>query len=68
MALGVVPTIKTTLDKTYPIARPMFMYVPPGEKPETDKYLAWIVSAPGQKIVIESGYVPLEAFAPKDAK
>ncbi len=65
---SVEPTIKTTLDKTYPIARPMFMYVPPGEKPETDKYLAWIVSAPGQKIVIESGYVPLEAFAPKDAK
>ena len=65
---SVEPTIKTTLDKTYPIARPMFMYVPPGAKPEVDKYLAWIVSAPGQKLVIESGYVPLEAFAPKDAK
>ena len=63
---SVEPTIKTTLDKTYPIARPMFMYVPPGAKPEVDKYLAWIVSAPGQKLVIESGYVPLEAFAPKD--
>ena len=63
---SVEPTIKTTLDKTYPIARPMFMYVPPGAKPEVDKYLAWIVSAPGQKIVIESGYVPLDAFAPKD--
>ena len=65
---SVEPTIKTTLDKTYPIARPMFMYVPPGAKPEVDKYLGWIVSAPGQKLVIESGYVPLEAFAPKDAK
>ena len=63
---SIEPTIKTTLDKTYPIARPMFMYVPPGAKPEVDKYLAWIVSAPGQKIVVESGYVPLEAFAPKD--
>ena len=63
---SVEPTIKTTLDKTYPIARPMFMYVPPDEKPAVDKYLAWIVSAPGQKIVVESGYIPLEAFAPKD--
>ena len=64
---SVEPSIKTTLDKTYPIARPMFMYVPPGAKPEAEKYIAWIVSAPGQKIVIESGYVPLDAFAPKDA-
>ena len=63
---SVEPTIKTTLDKTYPIARPMFMYVPPGAKPEVEKYIAWIVSAAGQKIVIESGYVPLEAFAPTD--
>lgn len=63
---GVEPSIKTTLDKTYPIARPMFMYVPPSAKPEAEKYIAWIVSEPGQKIVIKEGYVPLEAFAPKD--
>ena len=63
---SVEPSIKTTLDKTYPIARPMFMYVPPTAKPEAEKFIAWIVSAPGQKIVVESGYVPLEAFAPKD--
>ena len=63
---GIEPTIKTTLDKTYPIARPMFMYVPPSAKPEAEKYIAWIVSEPGQKIVIKEGYVPLEAFAPKD--
>lgn len=65
---SVEPTIKTTLDKSYPISRPMFMYVPPTARPEVEEYIAWILSAPGQKIVIESGYVPLEAFAPKDAK
>ena len=63
---SVEPTIKTTLDKTYPIARPMFMYVPPGAKPEVDAYMKWIVSAPGQKLVIDNGYVPLPEFAPKD--
>ena len=63
---SVEPTIKTTLDKTYPIARPMFMYVPPGAKPEVDAYIKWIVSAPGQKLVIDNGYVPLPEFAPKD--
>jgi phosphate transport system substrate-binding protein len=63
---GIAPSIKTTLDKTYPIARPMFMYVPSTAKPEAEEYIRWILTAPGQKIVIESGYVPLPEFAPKD--
>lgn len=63
---AVEPSIKTALDKTYPIARPMFMYAPPGAKPQVDAYLKWITSAPGQVIVIEKGYVPLPEFAPKD--
>jgi phosphate transport system substrate-binding protein len=65
---GVAPSIKTTLDKTYPIARPMFMFVSPNAKPEAEEYVKWLLTAPGQKIVIESGYVPLPEFAPKDAK
>ena len=63
---AIEPTIKTTLDKTYPIARPMFMYAPPDAKPEVGDYLKWIVTAAGQKLVIESGYVPLPEFAPKE--
>lgn len=63
---SVIPTIKTALDKTYPIARPMFMYAPPGAKPQVETYLKWITSAPGQAIVIEKGYIPLPEFAPKD--
>lgn len=63
---SVVPTIKTALDKTYPIARPMFMYAPPAGKPEVEGYLKWITSAPGQAIVIDKGYIPLAEFAPKD--
>lgn len=62
---SVVPTIKTALDKTYPIARPMFMYAPPAGKPEVAGYLKWITSAPGQAIVIDKGYIPLPEFAPK---
>ncbi len=65
---SVEPNIKTTLDKTYPIARPMFMYTPPGVKPEVETYLKWIVTEAGQKIVIHAGYVPLPEFAPTDAK
>ena len=63
---AVEPNIKTALDKSYPIARPMFMYTPPGAKPQAEAYLKWITSAPGQAIVIEKGYVPLPEFAPKE--
>lgn len=65
---SVAPSIKTTLDKTYPIARPMFMYVSPTAKPEAEEYIKWLLTAPGQKIVTDSGYVPLPEFAPKDAQ
>ena len=56
---AVEPTIATTLDKTYPIARPMFMYTAGEPAPQIKKYLDWIVSDAGQKIVAETGYVPL---------
>lgn len=56
---SVMPSIETTLNKTYPIARPMFMYVPPGASEHVTKYLAWVRSAAGQVVVEHSGYVPL---------
>ncbi len=56
---SVEPSIATTWDKTYPIARPMFMYTPGQPSPEAQKYLDWILTAAGQKIVEETGYVPL---------
>jgi ABC-type phosphate transport system substrate-binding protein len=46
----------------------MFMYVAPTAKPEAEEFIKWVLSAPGQKLVMDTGYVPLEAFAPKDAK
>jgi len=59
---AIQPSIETTLNKTYPIARPMFMYTPGTPPPHVEKYIQWVHSAPGQEIVKGSGYVPL----PKD--
>jgi phosphate transport system substrate-binding protein len=56
---GVVPSIPTVHDKTYPISRPMFMYTPGEPAPQIKKYLDWILSDAGQKIVEHTGYVPL---------
>jgi phosphate transport system substrate-binding protein len=57
---AVEPTIATTLDRSYPVARPMFMYTAGEPSPEAKKYLDWILSDAGQKIVEETGYVPVK--------
>jgi phosphate transport system substrate-binding protein len=56
---SVMPANATVLDKTYPIARPLFMYTPGEPSENAKKYLDWIVSDAGQKVVDKSGYVPL---------
>lgn len=56
---AIEPSIETTLDKTYPIARPMFMYTPGSPPPHVQKFLDWVMTDAGQKIVRETGYVPL---------
>ena len=57
----VVPTAKATLDRSYPIARPLYMYTVGQPQGETKRYLDWIHSPPGQRIVSAVGYVPLPA-------
>jgi phosphate transport system substrate-binding protein len=56
---AVLPCIATTLDNTYPIARPMFMYTPGEPPPHVQRFLDWIFSPAGQKVVELTGYVPL---------
>jgi phosphate transport system substrate-binding protein len=53
------PTVENTLNHTYPIARPLFMYTLGEPSGAVKKYLDWIHSEAGQKIVVQSGYVPL---------
>jgi phosphate transport system substrate-binding protein len=56
---GVLPSIPTVHDKSYPISRPLFMYTPGTPSPAVKKYLDWAMSDAGQKIVEHTGYVPL---------
>ncbi|AMY08431.1 Phosphate-binding protein PstS precursor [Luteitalea pratensis] len=57
----VAPTVQATLDRSYPIARPLYMYTVGQPEGETKRYLDWIHSPPGQRIVSAVGYVPLPA-------
>jgi len=54
----VLPSIPTVNDKTYPIARDLYMYTN-GEPAGTVKeYLDWIFGSEAQEIVAELGFVP----------
>ena len=53
------PSVETTLNHTYPIARPLFMYTLGDPTGAVKNYLDWVNSDAGQKIVLKSGYVPL---------
>ena len=53
-------TLENVLAKTYPIARPLYMYSLGEPTGEIKVYLDWILSPEGQKIVEKLGFVPLE--------
>ncbi|MBK9138113.1 MAG: phosphate ABC transporter substrate-binding protein [Verrucomicrobia bacterium] len=63
-ARAVLPNIATTLDRSYPISRPMFMYTPGQPPPHVLAFLEWVVSPAGQSIVERIGYIPMP---PKEA-
>ena len=54
------PNLENVLAKSYPIARPLYMYSLGEPTGEIKAYLDWILSAEGQKIVQQLGFVPVE--------
>jgi phosphate transport system substrate-binding protein len=58
-ATPVMPTVDTVLDKSYPIARPLYMYTNGEPTGNVAHYLDWIKSDAGQRVLIKKGYVPL---------
>lgn len=57
---SVVGSMVTTLDGTFPISRPLFMFTQGWPTGETVKFLNYVLHpAKGQKLVGEAGYVPL---------
>jgi phosphate transport system substrate-binding protein len=57
---GVLPSEATIKNKTYPIARYLYMYLKSTPTGETKAFIDWILSAEGQKFVSEVGYYPLK--------
>ena len=59
----VSPSVGTASDRSYPIARPLFMYTNGEPKGEIKKYLDWIHSEEGQCIILGKGYAPVRDVA-----
>ncbi|HET9588897.1 MAG TPA: phosphate ABC transporter substrate-binding protein [Anaerolineales bacterium] len=55
----VLPSIPTVNDKSYPIARDLYMYTDGQPSGVLKEYLDWILSAEAQEIVAELGFVPV---------
>ena len=56
----VLPSIPTVNDKSYPIARDLYMYTDGEPTGIIKEYLNWILSGEAQEIVAELGFVPVE--------
>ncbi|MDQ2692135.1 MAG: phosphate ABC transporter substrate-binding protein [Chloroflexota bacterium] len=54
----VLPSISTVNDKTYPIARDLYMYTDGEPTGLIKEYLDWILDEEAQEIVAELGFVP----------
>ncbi len=58
-AAAVMPSVATAADGSYPIARPLFMYTAGEPAGAVKKYLDWILSDAGQRIILDKGYAPV---------
>ena len=55
----VMPSVRTAIERTYPIARPLFMYTAGAPEGVVKDYLDWILSDEGQCIIADKGYAPV---------
>ena len=54
----ITPSMQTAIDRTYPIARPLFMYTDGQPEGHVKSYMDWILSDVGQCIIADKGYAP----------
>ena len=58
-APAVAPTVAAVHDKSYPLARSLHLYTLGEPQGAVKQYIDWILSDAGQKVVEDSGYVPV---------
>jgi phosphate transport system substrate-binding protein len=57
----ILPSVETVNNKSYPIARDLYMYTAGEPKGEVKVYLDWVMNSPkAQQIVDTLGFVPIK--------
>jgi len=57
---GILPSIQTVQDDSYPISRPLYIYSRTDSARDVLDFLEWIRGPEGQAIVLELDFVPLD--------
>jgi len=57
------PTVENTLAKKYPLARSLHLYTLGEPQGEEKRFIEWLLSAAGQAILRDNGYVPVPVAA-----
>lgn len=61
----VAPSVKSAVDGSYPIARPLMMYTNGKPTGSIKEYMDWILSDEGQCIISNKGYAPVRKVSCK---
>lgn len=56
---GVTASVETCISKKYPISRPLYIYTDGKPKGDSAKFIKFILSSTGQKLIAKEGFVPL---------
>jgi phosphate transport system substrate-binding protein len=56
----VLPTIDNVVSGKYPISRPLFLYTNGEPKGLVKDFLDYVLSSEGQRIVVETDFVPIK--------
>ena len=56
---GVLPTIETIKNGTYPLARKLYFYTYGDPRPGARAFMDFVLSPQGQKIALENGFIPV---------
>jgi phosphate transport system substrate-binding protein len=56
---GIIASVQTALSKEYPFSRELYMYTNGEPTGEVAKFIVFVKSTEGQKIVAKEGFVPL---------
>ena len=57
---GVLPTAANVHDGSYPLSRLLYFYMRKKPAGDAGSFVAWVLSAEGQKLAAEVGYFPLK--------